>query len=384
MAVFLAIAYSIVLIVYFSWVIHSWIAFRSLSTGSDRSTHPADWPDVTVLVPVRDEAHHVQALVRDVLDQTYPADHCEILLIDDHSKPSLNKILSGLEMDAPNLRMIELGGAHQGKKAALDEGIRRASGEWILTTDADTRRSSRWIESIITHAMHRDRAALAGPVIISPNESLLGRVQQLEQAVLLSLSATGIEGGNLPLCSGANLAFKKELFERVGGYRGNEEIASGDDVFLMQKFQLDSPDQCGFILDKEAVVSTSAEERYEHYIRQRARWAGKNQAVGNRRLIAMAILPYVANASILAGLICWSFGLMSGLVLLTGIVLKAIFESLWVQTVFNRLSDRPPMTVFDSFKDALIYPFFAIWTLLGVALARNRTQYWKGRRIEGR
>jgi hypothetical protein len=37
------------------------------------------------------------------------------------------------------------------------------------------------------------------------------------------------------MCNGANLAYKKSLFQELNGFQGNDTIASGDDVFLLQK-----------------------------------------------------------------------------------------------------------------------------------------------------
>ncbi len=37
------------------------------------------------------------------------------------------------------------------------------------------------------------------------------------------------------MCNGANLAFRKDVFNEVSGYKGNIQIASGDDEFLMRK-----------------------------------------------------------------------------------------------------------------------------------------------------
>ena len=37
------------------------------------------------------------------------------------------------------------------------------------------------------------------------------------------------------LCNGANMAYKKELFTNLHGFEGNNNLASGDDIFLLEK-----------------------------------------------------------------------------------------------------------------------------------------------------
>jgi hypothetical protein len=43
------------------------------------------------------------------------------------------------------------------------------------------------------------------------------------------------------LCNGANLAYKKTVFTELNGFQGNENIASGDDIFLFEKFYKNIP-----------------------------------------------------------------------------------------------------------------------------------------------
>ena len=76
---------------------------------------------------------------------------------------------------------------------------------------------------------------VVGGVIYKTKNNWFHQFQQLD---LLSLQATTIGSFGIKkpfMCNGANFAYTKELFQKIGGFNTNNAIASGDDVFLLQK-----------------------------------------------------------------------------------------------------------------------------------------------------
>ena len=78
---------------------------------------------------------------------------------------------------------------------------------------------------------------MVGPVSYNIlKHSFLENFQLLD---FLSLQAATLGGFGIKkpfLCNGANLAYKKTVFTKLNGFQGNENIASGDDIFLFEKF----------------------------------------------------------------------------------------------------------------------------------------------------
>ena len=65
----------------------------------------------------------------------------------------------------------------------------------------------------------------------------------------MSLQGSTVGGfgiGHPFLCNGANLAYKKHHFIQLNGFKGNDTIASGDDIFLFEKFIHAFPRQVHF------------------------------------------------------------------------------------------------------------------------------------------
>lgn len=111
---------------------------RSLRALRDLAPIADPAPSVSVVVAARDEARHLEKALRSVLAQRYPA--LEVIAVDDRSTDATPAILADLARDDARLRVVrvdELPPGWLGKNHALQAGAARASGEWLLFTDAD-------------------------------------------------------------------------------------------------------------------------------------------------------------------------------------------------------------------------------------------------------
>src|SRR6185436_3773390 len=92
-------------------------------------------PKVTIVVAARDEATKIEAAVRSMLAQQYPA--CEVVVVADRSTDGTGEILDRLAVAEPRLIPVhvrELPPGWLGKTHAMQLGADRAGGEWILFT----------------------------------------------------------------------------------------------------------------------------------------------------------------------------------------------------------------------------------------------------------
>ena len=136
---------------------------------------------------------------------------------------------------------------------------------------------------------------------------------QLDFISLIVLGGALIKKNKPVLANGANMLFSKAAFEAVGGYAENHSIASGDDVFLLERFVQEGYD-VSFAWRKEAVVRTTPPESLSSFINQRIRWAKKTKfakgarsnfyIVGLTSFYAIYILSLV-SAFITNDLVLW-------------------------------------------------------------------------------
>lgn len=243
-----------------------------LNNGKELTAKSVELLTVSIVVPFRNEAHNLSAIVSCIASQDYPIELLECLLVDDHSQDQGLEIARSLVSKTSNIRIISLKEDEVGKKAAITEGIRQATGTLILTTDADCKMGPNWVKSTVNAAMQNQADMLIQPVFIGGN-SRRG-LQALEQMLMTGIGNASALTNKPLVCSGANLAFRRDRFLEVGGYNDNKSIASGDDVFLMQSFtKKDLMIEANGLQD--VWVETESAPNLQMWFSQRIRWASK-------------------------------------------------------------------------------------------------------------
>lgn len=227
----LAFATSLLCLVY---VIVAGAIHRGLSRSS--AGRNAALPDVTVVIPARNEANRIDRCLSALAEQTYPPERTEVIVVDDRSTDDTAHRTLAWTDRIPGLKVVRVteGPLACPKKNALDAGIRAGAGEIILTTDADCIPSTEWIASTV-RAFDPEVGMVAGYAPLLPGKGLLSRLLALQSLVVSTLAA-GSMGLGFPLtCSGRNLAYRRTAFQDTGGFGPIGHIRGGDDVLLMRR-----------------------------------------------------------------------------------------------------------------------------------------------------
>ncbi|CAN5330394.1 glycosyltransferase [soil metagenome] len=257
---------------------------------------------VTVLVPARNEATIIEQVLKALLAQTYPKDLLEIVMIDDNSEDETANIAWGMTNASAVtwLNVISLPQNLSGKKAALAHGVNHASGELIITTDADCTMGADWVSSIVEYYETHHYKVLTGPVVFnkvhgpsSMVHRLLYYFQSLDLMGLMFITAGSLRFKFPHMANGANFAFEKKLFEAIGGYNGIDKSPSGDDILFLLKAHSHHPGCAGFIKSKAAIVVTDAAATWPAFWQQRLRWVSKSTGFGDVRLTMVMTFYYL-------------------------------------------------------------------------------------------
>jgi glycosyltransferase involved in cell wall biosynthesis len=127
------------------------------------------WPKVSIIVPGRNEEAAFEESIRSFLAQDYSP--LEIVAIDDRSTDATAQILERLADAEPRLKVLrvdELPTGWLGKNNANREGARRATGDWLLFTDADVRFGPDTVRRAISFALrHRLGHVVALPRLLT-------------------------------------------------------------------------------------------------------------------------------------------------------------------------------------------------------------------------
>ena len=217
--------------------------------------------------------------------------------------PTLNKTLLHVaksnvhlfkKKEAQYHRLTYLQNKGKGKKAALESGIEQASGDLIVTTDADCSYSDKWLHALVEYFETYNPSLVIGPVVFEKGNSWFQKFQQLEFASLVGSGAGAAGIDHAIMCNGANLAFKKSEYEKLED-PFNRNLISGDDVFLLHNFkQLNA--SIDFIKSKDSIVQTKAVTGLKEFTAQRTRWTAKSTGYQDGDTLFVAIIVLVINA----------------------------------------------------------------------------------------
>ncbi|MGM0945905.1 MAG: glycosyltransferase [Bacteroidota bacterium] len=359
---FCFLIYSVQLI----FLIRSWSEGRKQMDENDYSE------PVSLLIPFRNESENIEELCRQLAKVTPSV--AEVLLIDDHSEDDSRSKLERCSGSISKLKIIDNPG--QGKKTALAHGVAMAKGSIILTSDADCFFQDGWVKQMLLPFADPKIQLVAGPVLSRIERAgFLDRFQQVEWASILLLTHFFFIKKQPLMCSGANLAYRKSAFLKVNGYAGNEEIASGDDEFLLKKIVLEfSGDSCQYLSRNETLVLTRPQNDFFEMLNQRKRWAGKWSYHSSISHSLTAVFFGVLQMVWLGSVTLLFLGLFS-IISFFAIWLGKILLEKWVLgKVLYSFNKEPSFGVF--LKTSLFHPVYVISTIFGIIFGKYT---WKGR-----
>ena len=118
-----------------------------------RPPRPPTMPRLSVIIAACNEAETIEPAFESLLAETYP--QLEIIIVDDRSTDGTSEIVDRMAAEDPRIKAIHvktLADGWLGKLAALDAGVKAATGEWLLFTDADVHFVPGALEQAIAYA----------------------------------------------------------------------------------------------------------------------------------------------------------------------------------------------------------------------------------------
>ncbi len=260
-------------------------------------------PFVTIVISARNEEDHIIECIQSCLNQNYPNHLLEIIVVDDQSEDNTYELVESIE--DPRLLLMRLGVNRRttikgSKKKALAYGINHAKGEIICTTDADCIVPENWVKTLVGYFSNQSIKFVSGPVKIKETKNFINRFQSMDFSANGLVNAAGIHTKQFYLANAANLAYRKAVFLEEDAFENNYNIASGDDVFLLEKIRLKYPYGIAFAKSQEAIVETRGLTEWSSFISQRLRWAGKMSIVKDWNLKVLPAFVWIQRVSLFA------------------------------------------------------------------------------------
>jgi glycosyltransferase involved in cell wall biosynthesis len=271
---------------------------------------------ISVIIAARNEENYIQNCIESIFNNNFPVENFEIVIVDDHSTDKTFEIIS--QNIHKNVRFFSLPENLHGKKAAITFGVSVSRFPYILCTDADSVVSKDWLSLHGSKFKMDDTVLNTSVVLPETDDTILSHFQFLDFVATMAITANGIFRKTYFLANGANISFKKAAFYAVKGYEGNEHLASGDDVFLVNKIALLTPEKIGFLKSSVGVVTTKSEISWSSLIQQRKRWATKSLKMGDNQISKIQAFIFIYCVIILLFIFVGLF--YSGWLLTAGLV----------------------------------------------------------------
>ncbi|MEO6405088.1 MAG: glycosyltransferase, partial [Ferruginibacter sp.] len=258
---------------------------------------------ISVIIPARNEAGNLYNLLTSLTHQTYPAALFEVIVVDDYSTDDTANIVKNYP--ASNIQLISLKEIlkdetiNSYKKKAIQTGIKHSKGEMIVTTDADCFMGENWLQTIAAFYETNHPEMIVMPVSINCDNSPIEIFQALDFMSLQGITGASVYKKMHSMCNGANLAYTRKAFDKVNGFDGIDNIASGDDMLLMHKISLQYPGGISYLKSKKVIVQTQPMHTVKDFLNQRIRWASKANKYDDKRIMVVLSLVYLLNVCLL-------------------------------------------------------------------------------------
>ncbi|WP_299521066.1 glycosyltransferase [Winogradskyella sp.] len=337
----------------------------------------------SIVIPFRNEAKHLPRLLESILTLNYPKDLFEVIFVDDNSKDNSVKIIQEVldtsrqkrDTRTDNINIIKNSrNSSSPKKDAVSSAIEASKYEWIITTDADCILPRYWLDTFDEYIQNQHPNCIVAPVTYTKNDSFFNRFQTLD---FLSLQAATIGGFGLKqafLCNGANFAYRKTVFKNINGFNGNSNIASGDDIFLLEKFKGLDAKKVTYLKSTEALVTTYPVDNFGQLMQQRLRWASKTTQNPNGFSKIIGSIVFLGNLVCIALPILFLLNLIEARITIALLVIKFAIDFLLLFKMTGFLKQESVLSsyIFSS----VLYPCFSVYI---ASLSLFKPYYWKGR-----
>lgn len=286
---------------------------RLLPRNPVRIRENAELPSVTVLIPAYNEADVIEQTVRNKLEQAYPSDRLEVIVISDESSDGTDEIVRTIANQDSRVKLLRQE-PRQGKTAGLNRAVEEAAGEIIIFSDAN----SQFAPDALKH--------LVAPFSDDSVGYVTGKMAYVNE-----------EGNLIGDGCGAYMRYENSLREWESKVSSVVGVDGGVDAVRKSLYQPMSPDQLPdfvqplkvieqgkrvvytdrALLQEESLKDSQSEFRMRVRVSLRAYWAMWDMrhlmnplryGVFSLQLISHKLLRYLAFVPLLAGLV-------SGLVL---------------------------------------------------------------------
>ena len=350
---------------YYLLVFHKRLSSYKRS-GKVNSTHP-----ISVIICARNEENNLRQNLPLVLEQEYS--NFEVVVVNDCSIDDSDLLLRGFAEKYPNLKLVTLNEHSRfkhGKKFAVTLGIKAASHEHLLFTDADCKPASPYWISKMQENFDNQTEIVLGYSPYYAEKGFLNKFIRFETFFTALNYLSFALSGNPYMGVGRNLAYTKSLFFRGKGFAAHMHIPSGDDDLFVN--QNANSGNTIIEIDPDTHVWSEPKHSYSSYFKQKVRHMGAGKAY---KAVHKQMLSFQTGSALLFYLLLGILVLLNAqwYVIISFLLIRLIAQILIYSPVFKKLNYKDLIWWVPALD--LIYNFY-ILVLSIISLFKKKIK-WK-------
>lgn len=347
------------------------IVFGNFSFKNDLKYSPNTFP-ISVIVCAKNEAENLEKHLPFLLEQDYTK--FEIILINDSSNDHTLEVMEHFRSAHAKVKIVDVKNTEAfwgNKKYALTLGIKAASFDHLLFTDADCKPLSKyWISEISGHFSNRKEIVIGYGAYKKQPKSFLNKLIRFETLITALQYFSYAKLGQPYMAVGRNLAYTKNTFFKARGFMTHMHIKSGDDdLFVNENATISNTSLC---YSKDSFTESIPKKTYAEWLIQKSRHVSTANYYKAKHKLPLAlfyitqVLFYMLSIVLISTYFHWQ--IVVGL-----IVLRYIVMYISVIGAAKKLNEQDLITYLPLLELFLITSQFSIF----IQNLSSRTHHWK-------
>jgi glycosyltransferase involved in cell wall biosynthesis len=226
---------------------------------------------ISVIVCAKNEAENLKKFLPSIINQNY--EKFEIVLINDASSDDTLDVMKTFEEQHNNIKIVDVENNEAfwgNKKYALTLGIKAASHNFLLFTDADCKPvSNQWIKEMSSQFNNEKTVVIGYGAYKKKKFNLLNALIRFETIFTAIQYFSYAKIGMPYMAVGRNLAYRREEFFNANGFMSHMQIRSGDDDLFIN--QVANKSNTALCFSKDSFTESIPETNFKNWFNQKRR-----------------------------------------------------------------------------------------------------------------
>jgi len=315
---------------------------------------------ISVLVCAKNEAENLRKFIPSIVEQEYP--NFEVILINDSSTDDSLDIMKTFKAKHGNVKIVDVKPVEKfwgNKKYALTLGIKAASNDFLLFTDADCKPLSKhWIKAMSSHFSNTKSIVLGYGAYKKQNGSVLNKLIRFETLVTAIQYFAYTKIGLPYMGVGRNLGYRKDTFFSANGFMSHMNLRSGDDDLFVN--QVANSKNTSICFSKESFTESLPETSLKNWFNQKKRHVSASKHYKLNHKVLLSIFYFSQLLFWCLGIVLFAF-LYNWIIVLSLFVLRIILQYISIGYSAKKLDSRDTLALLPFLELFLIFSQLVIF-----------------------